>query len=195
MNQSCLKLLKEFGKQYDVDYRILLANLFVENRDLLGFNPADGSIRKRFESNVYLRFRRMKFGPGEAYKDSEIDVRWIKKHYLDTGWIKRHTDHQLFRMSFSLGLPQIMVYHYPLMGYKSPDEMWEDFEAGEIQQVQAYLVFILNYRKVDQDDVSNYMRALRDKNLSLIAEMYNGSNYKQNNYDGHMKQFIRKYKE
>ena len=69
----------------------------------------------------------------------------------------------------SIGLPQIMGFHWKLLGYKSVGEMSNDFKKGEYQQVLALARFIKASPALD--------KAIKTKNFHLIATYYNGKDY------------------
>lgn len=73
--------------------------------------------------------------------------------------------------STSIGLPQIMGFHFERLGYKSVGEMWDDFKKSEYQQVLALFRFILTDSKLS--------KAVRDKDYHMIAYIYNGEKYKE----------------
>lgn len=73
--------------------------------------------------------------------------------------------------STSLGLPQIMGFHWKRLGYASVFGMWDDFSAGETNQVKALIKFI----KTDK----NLYKAILEKNWDKIASIYNGAGYKE----------------
>lgn len=73
--------------------------------------------------------------------------------------------------STSIGLPQIMGFHYERLGYKNVGEMWDDFKKGEYQQILALVRFILTDSKL--------AKAVREKYYHMIAYIYNGAKYKE----------------
>lgn len=71
----------------------------------------------------------------------------------------------------SIGLGQIMGFHYKRLGYKSVGEMWDSFKASEYNQVLGIAKFI----KTDP----GLFNALKGKNWHMVAVKYNGSEYKE----------------
>lgn len=88
-------------------------------------------------------------------------------------------------LSTSIGLYQIMGFNYKTAGYNSVDEMWDDFKKGEYQQVSGGINFIKNN--------TSLFKALIRKDWPMVAELYNGSNYKINNYDTKLANAYLKY--
>lgn len=71
--------------------------------------------------------------------------------------------------STSIGLPQIMGFHWKRLGYDSVGAMWDDFKKGEDQQVLALIKFI-------ETDVF-LKRAMINKDYNAIANIYNGADW------------------
>lgn len=71
--------------------------------------------------------------------------------------------------STSIGLPQIMGFHYKRLGYINVGAMWDDFKISEANQVKALERFI--------ETDAELLKAFDDKNWERIASIYNGSGY------------------
>ncbi|WP_151717119.1 N-acetylmuramidase family protein [Acinetobacter sp. TUM15071] len=76
--------------------------------------------------------------------------------------------------SCSWGLGQVMGYHWYTLGYESIQEfinaMYKD-EASQLEAMCRYIKF------------NNLINALKNKDWTAFAKVYNGKNYKVNNYD------------
>ena len=88
-------------------------------------------------------------------------------------------------LSTSIGLPQIMAFHYAILGYNSVGEMWDDFKKGEYQQVKGLTNFIKNNNRL-------YI-SLKNKDWKMCAYIYNGAGYKINNYDVKLEKAFNKF--
>ncbi len=77
--------------------------------------------------------------------------------------------------SCSWGAYQIMGFHWKALGFTSVVEMVEMMSKNRVGQLEVFSRFI----KSDPRLVS----ALQQKNFTLFARVYNGPNYKVNNYD------------
>jgi peptidoglycan hydrolase-like protein with peptidoglycan-binding domain len=86
-------------------------------------------------------------------------------------------DPHLALMSASWGLFQIMGFNFASAGYGNVEAFVLDMKESEGKQLQAFVKFVTTYRQ------GALLAALRAKNWAKFAEIYNGSNYKQNNYD------------
>jgi hypothetical protein len=89
-------------------------------------------------------------------------------------------------LSTSIGLMQIMGFHFVECGYKTVNEMWDAFKASEYNQVEAGAKFIKSNKPL-------YM-AIKEHNWAKAAYYYNGSNYKVNNYDKRLEAAYNKLK-
>ncbi len=77
--------------------------------------------------------------------------------------------------SASWGLFQIMGFNFKQAGYNSVYEMIEDYKKGEVQQIKSFCKYIKN----DPNILKFYLKG----NIARVSEIYNGSDYRANNYD------------
>ena len=73
--------------------------------------------------------------------------------------------------STSIGLPQIMGFHYRLLGFKQVGEMWDFAKVSEANQVAMMIKFIKANPKLDT--------ALKNDDWGTFAYIYNGAGYKE----------------
>ena len=76
--------------------------------------------------------------------------------------------------STSVGLMQVMGFHWKLLGFKSVDEMWDYAKESEANQLRLGLLFIKSNLKM--------YNALKTSNWDIFAYYYNGAQYKKFNY-------------
>ncbi len=74
-------------------------------------------------------------------------------------------------MSISIGGPQILISNYRLIGYRSPQEMFNAFQSGERAHVLGFFDFC-NQRKAPQQ--GNLIRHLQNHQWANFARYYNG---------------------
>lgn len=77
--------------------------------------------------------------------------------------------------STSVGMMQVMGFHWKLLGFKSVGAMWDYAKVSELNQLRLGLLFIKSNKKM--------FDALVSGNFKTVAYYYNGSNYEENNYD------------
>lgn len=76
--------------------------------------------------------------------------------------------------STSIGMMQVMGFHYKSLGFKTVGEMWDFAKVSEYNQVILAIRFIKLNAKLDN--------AVRNWNADTIAFYYNGEQYKKFNY-------------
>lgn len=154
----------------------------------------DEVIKSGFDSAVLLSFIEVETG-GKGFDSLtgkiiiQFEPAWFKKKapYAPSGlWSLNKVERQAeewkafndaFRKnpnaameSTSIGLGQIMGFHYARLGYKTVGEMWDDAKKGIDRQVYQLLKFI----QTDQ----RLVIALKEKNWHVVASIYNGAGYK-----------------
>lgn len=77
--------------------------------------------------------------------------------------------------STSIGLMQVMGFHYKLLGFKTVGEMWDYAKVSEKNQLDLAIRFIKSNPKLD--------KALKNGDAATFAYYYNGSQYKKYKYD------------
>jgi hypothetical protein len=77
--------------------------------------------------------------------------------------------------STSIGMMQLMGFHYAELGFKTVGEMWDFARVSEYNQVLLAIRWIKTVPVLD--------RALKAKNWPIVAYYYNGTRYKDYHYD------------
>lgn len=157
--------IKEVAKNFGIEPAMFLAFIEVESGGK-GFDDATGKIIIQFEP-VWFK-RKAPYAPSGARSVNKVDVQakeWIA--FNDAFKINPTAAME----STSIGLPQIMGFHWKLLGYKSVGQMWDDFKRGEYQQVLALARYIKANPKL--------YSAIKRKDWHMIAYLYNGSQYKK----------------
>ena len=116
-----------------------------------------------------------------------VYFKWTKIYYSEDQYLrlekakKINTDAAL--KSTSWGLFQIMGFNHLTCGYKTVEDYVNDMCLNEEKQLQAFINFIKN------DSNGNKYTALKAKDWTLFAKLYNGSGYAQNQYDTKLKKY------
>lgn len=87
--------------------------------------------------------------------------------------------------STSIGMMQVMGFHWELLGFKSVGEMWDYAKKSEYNQLRLGLLFIKSNKKM--------YHALVNGVWKVFAYYYNGENYWQLLYDVKLKNAEKKY--
>lgn len=172
-----------------LDYARLAAFIEVESGGS-GFDPKTGKIIIQFEPHWMARyltqfkiantivqiFDGQKKGwmltAGGVTLQNGVEGQAAEWESFSTAFSKMHAKSAL--LSTSIGLMQVMGFNYSKLGYKSVDEMWDEFKKGEYQQVQGGANFIKN--------TPGLLNALKTKDWNTAAKLYNGGNYAAGKY-------------
>ena len=84
--------------------------------------------------------------------------------------LARTFDDRAAKASISLGLPQVMGENFDLIGYQSPIQMFDAFNAGERAQILGMFDFIKG-----NSSTSVSIEALRRRDFQAFAAQYNGA--------------------
>lgn len=181
--------ITEIASSVELDYAILMTFISIESGGS-GFNT-DGKIIIQFEPTWFNRYL-TQFKIAHTFSHA-IDEHGNEQYIIQVGnkVIRNGVEGQTAEwkafdtafyinahaamLSTSIGLMQIMGFNYADMGYKSVDEMWDDFKKGEYQQVAGGARFIKNNHSL--------YTALKNKDWGKVAYYYNGPNYKKYHYD------------
>ena len=87
--------------------------------------------------------------------------------------------------STSIGLMQVMGFHYKLLGFTTVGIMWDFAKQSEKNQVWLGLKFIQSNKKL--------YKAMQLGDWDTFAYYYNGPNYKQYNYHIKLKEAVEAY--
>lgn len=80
--------------------------------------------------------------------------------------------------STSIGMMQLMGFHYAATGFKTVGELWDFAKESEHNQVLVTIKWIKTAPRLDL--------AIRNKDWQKIAYYYNGRNYRANHYDNRL---------
>ena len=165
MREIIEQYAREVARNNGLNEAMFLAFVEVESGGL-GFDPATGKIIIQFEPVWFKRLA--PYAPSGLWSVNKVDrqtAEWLA--FNDA--FKKNAD--VAMESTSIGLPQIMGFHWKRLGYKSVGAMWDDFKKGEYNQLQALATFI-------KTDI-NLLNAIHRKDFHKIASIYNGGNYAQ----------------
>lgn len=157
--------VKEIAKNFGIEPAMFLAFIDVESGGK-GFDDATGKLIIQFEP-VWFR-RKVNYAPSGLWSLNKVDVQakeWLA--FNDAFKINPEAAME----STSIGLPQIMSFHWKMLGYTSVGEMWDDFKKSEYHQILALARFI-------KATPALYL-AIKTKDFHSIASIYNGKKYKE----------------
>lgn len=164
-NKITNEQIREIALRFGLEYAALKAFIEVESGGS-GFDKKTGKILIQFEPHWFKR--KAPYAPSGKWSVNKVDVQskeWIA--FNNAFSINPNAAME----STSIGLAQIMGFHFKILGYKSVGEMWDYAKLGEYQQVEQLCLFLKNYLG------GRILRHLRDQDWHNVAVYYNGSGY------------------
>lgn len=147
----------------DIELAVLQAFISVESGGR-GFDKATGKILIQFEPHWFKK--KAPYAPSGNWSVNKVDVQ--SKEWLAFNEAFRINPEAAME-STSIGLPQIMGFHWKRLGYDSVGAMWDDFKESTLNQIAALITFIETDRRLKQ--------AMLDKDWHKVAMFYNGAGY------------------
>jgi hypothetical protein len=160
-----MKLKSEDFPNLPFEIEMLEAFIEVESGGK-GFDSKTGKILIQFEPAWFKR--KVPYAPSGKWSVNKVDVQSKEWEAFNDAF---KIDPNGAMESTSIGLPQIMGFHWKKLGYSSVGTMWDDFKVSETNQIKALVKFI------DTDKM--LLKAMKEKDWHKIASIYNGSGYKE----------------
>ena len=131
-----------------------------------GFDEKTGKILIQFEP-IWMK-RLAPYTPSGAWSVNKVDVQ--SKEWIAFNDAFPKNPNKAMEAT-SIGLGQIMGFHYKRLGYASVGAMWDDAKKGLERQVWQIAKFI--------ETDKNLQTALKIGDWHKVATIYNGSGYKE----------------
>ena len=181
-------LLESLSEEKRIDTACSVAVLCVESSGRGFDRNNDGRMIVRFENHKFWkywgktdpsRFRdHFTYDPGKVWTGhkwrSERSGEWQKFHGSQVReWevlnFARSIDDTAALLSISMGAPQIMGFHYERLGYRTVQEMFDEFAADIGAQITGFFDFMS----------TAMVQRLRRQDFTGFAALYNGSGQKE----------------
>ena len=162
MNSEITQIVKTLDLPFDK--AALMAFIEVETGGE-GFDKNTGKILIQFEPSWFKK--KAPYAPSGKWSVNKVDVQkneWVA--FNDA--FSKNPDAAM--ESTSIGLGQIMGFHYSRLGYKTVGEMWDDAKSGLKSQINQIVRFI--------NSDSRLLNAIRKHDWDKCATYYNGAGYK-----------------
>jgi hypothetical protein len=164
MNADISKSIDNCSLEFSaIDRNAIKAFIEVESGGK-GFDGSTGKILIQFEPAWFRK--KAPYAPSGAWSVNKVEVQSKEWTAFNDAFKKNPTTAM---ESTSIGLGQIMGFHWKRLAYKSVGEMWDDAKKGIERQVWQIFKFITT------DD--NLNKAIRSKDWHKVATIYNGSGY------------------
>lgn len=165
MNQLVINQITQKAKESLIKPSNLLAFVEVETGGK-GFDSATGKIMIQFEPSWMKKLA--PYTPSGLWSVNKVDVQSKEWIAFNDAFSK---DKDKAMQSTSIGLGQIMGFHYKRLGFKTVGEFWDYSKDSLNNQITLIIQFI----KTDK----NLSQALVNEDWHKVASIYNGSAYKE----------------
>lgn len=158
------KIRQKAINQSVIDPPALLAIIEVETGGR-GFDLATGKIIIQFEPSWFRK--KEPYAPTGAWSVNNVDIQRKEWEAFNSAFKINPT---AAMESTSVGLGQIMGFHWKRLGYGSVGEMWDHAKTG----VEGQLDQIIKFLTSD----SRLRASIERKDWHTVASIYNGAGYK-----------------
>lgn len=142
-----------------------------------GFDKKTDKILIQFEPHIFKRlFPNWIYLKPKIWVSNKVDIQ--SKEWLAFNEAYQSNPKKAME-STSIGLPQIMGYHFKRLGYATVDAMWEAFKESEYNQVLGLVKFIQTDANLRTAIQMMQNTETRMKGCTIFATYYNGSGFKK----------------
>ena len=163
MNKELQTLVRLVACNNNLEPAALAAFIEVESGGK-GFDEKTGKILIQFEP-IWMK-RLAPYTPSGAWSVNKVDVQSKEWIAFNNAFSKNPNKAM---EATSIGLGQIMGFHYKRLGYTTVGAMWDDAKKGLEQQINQIAKFILTDKKL--------LYALKVGDWHTVASIYNGAEY------------------
>ena len=163
MNKELIQIIKKLSLQFGIEAAALASFIMTETGGK-GFDDKTGKILIQFEPKWFKKH--VPYAPSGLWSVNKVDVQ-SKEWIAFNDAFSKNKDAAM--ESTSIGLGQIMGFHFKRLGFKSVGEMWDHAKKSLENQVWQICQFIQTDRDLKQ--------AIIFKDWHKIAKIYNGSGY------------------
>lgn len=165
MNTEIINITKKISAEFGFDPAVMLAFIEVETGGK-GFDPSNGKIMIQFEPAWFRK--KAPYAPSGKWSLNKVDVQAKEWPAFNDAFSKNPNGAM---ESTSIGLGQIMGYHWKRLGFSSVGEMWDHAKKSLQNQIWQIANFI--------DTDRNLKEAIKAKDWFTIAKIYNGSGFRE----------------
>ena len=165
MNKELQTIVKLVACQFKFEPAALAAFIEVESGGK-GFDDKTGKILIQFEP-IWMK-RLAPYTPSGAWSVNKVDVQ--SKEWIAFNDAFPKNPNKAMEAT-SIGLGQIMGFHYKRLGFATVGAMWDDAKKGLERQVWQIAKFI--------ETDKNLQTALKIGDWHKVSTIYNGSGYKE----------------
>lgn len=170
--------IKELAENNGYKYAAIKAIIEVESGGV-GFAP-DGRIIIQFEPTWFKR--KAPYTPSGLWSLNKVEKQAKEWAAFNDAFSKNPN---AAMESTSIGMMQVMGFHYKRLGFATVGEMWDYAKKSEANQVDLAIRFIKSHPRLD--------RALKTLTWRAVAFYYNGEDYEKYEYHKKLERAYFKY--
>jgi len=163
--KSLIPIIKIIAALFNLDWVAIAAFISVET-GALGFDQKTGKIIIQFEPKWFKRL--VPYAPSGKWSLNEIEIQ-VNEWLAFSDAFAKNPDGAM--QATSIGLGQIMGFHWKTLGYKTVGAMWDDAKKGLDRQIWQICKFITMDIKLQS--------CLKAHDWDGVASIYNGAGYKK----------------
>lgn len=169
MNKELKKSITEYADLFNIEPAALMAFVEVETGGQ-GFDTSTGKLLIQFEPKWFDRIagRKLKYLPSGKWSVNGVERQSKEWEAFNSAFA---IDPVSAMEATSIGVGQIMGFHWAKLGYNSVGEMWDEAKLGIKEQVYQMCLFI--------KATYGLHPALIRKDWHRVASLYNGSKYRE----------------
>lgn len=172
--------IRTLSEAFNVEYSKVKAFIEVESGGK-GFDEATGKIIIQFEPAWFKK--KAPYTPSGLWSLNGVERQAGEWKAFNDAFSKNQ---DAAMESTSIGLMQVMGFHFKRLGFSSVGAMWDFAKKSEYNQIWLGLEFLRTDKVL--------FKALQDGNWKEVARRYNGENYAVLGYDKKLINAEKKYK-
>lgn len=163
--KELIPLVWSVAAVFKLETRAVLAFLSAETGGK-GFDEKTGKILIQFEPKWFHDL--VPYAPSGAWSVNKVEVQAKEWIAFNDAFSKNKV---AAMEATSIGIGQILGYHWKRLGYASVDAMWDDAKKGIERQIWQVCKFIDTDKKLKA--------AIIARNWHIVATLYNGAKYRE----------------
>ena len=172
MNKLTKLQIATLAAQNGYEYAMLNSIRKVESGGT-GFDPVTGKIIIQFEPSWFKRKKTdwQKDTKNVLWQSNKVGNQAVEWPAFNSAYA---SNPNAAMESTSIGLMQVMGFHYRTLGFKTVGAMWDFAKISEANQLELAIRYIKSIPALD--------KAVKEKNFRRIAYYYNGELYEKYDY-------------
>lgn len=163
MTKEVINLTSKVATEFGFEKAVMLAFVEVETGGR-GFDPVTGKIIIQFEPSWFKK--KAPYAPSGIWSVNTVDVQSKEWPAFNNAFV---LNPDAAMQSTSIGLGQIMGFHFKRLGFETVGDMWDNAKESLENQIRQIAKFI--------DTDQHLKQAIKAKDWFTIAKIYNGSGF------------------